>query len=481
MYLRENRYRIFWFATGSALLGLNALLVWLSWSFDFEAPLESLPIRSTVAILLVMALLHLALIPSIPHIGAYRGLLAWVFLVGLTLRAMTLLSTPMLEDDFNRYFWDGALLVHGVNPAHIVPQDVIEQRAEISETVQALAVQSGLVLHRINHPELATCYPAGAAALFALSHLIGPWSLAAWRTVLFGFDLTTFCLLLAILRRLGRSPLYSAIYWWSPLVLKEGFNSAHMDIAILPFVLGAVWLSLDAERPRRLIFSGLLLATGASIKFWPLILVPVLLRPLFRFPKILLLTLSFIAGIMVCQAYFLVAGVRSVEESGILQYGKQWEMNDALFMAILWLCRQPDLISPYADWISRCIVGGSVVLIAFASALQQSATPEQQVRKALWIVAAIFLLSPTQFPWYFLWVMPFLALQPTPSMLLLSATLLIYYLRYYFEGIARVEVFDQGIVWLEYVPVWCLLILECARIRKSRIDDKGRAGACVKI
>ena len=82
------------------------------------------------------------------------------------------------------------------------------------------------------------------------------------------------------------------------------------------------------------------------------------------------------------------------------------------------------------------------------------------VNHCLWAVTGLFFLSPTQFPWYALWLLPFLTIRPRFSLLLLTATMPLYYLRYYFEARNMTVFFDFGIVWLEYLPVWILLLRE---------------------
>jgi len=79
-------------------------------------------------------------------------------------------------------------------------------------------------------------------------------------------------------------------------------------------------------------------------------------------------------------------------------------------------------------------------------------------RKCLFALAALFLLSPAQFPWYFTMLAPFLVMYPQPSLVLLTALLPLYYLRYSCLAAGRVELFDYGLVWLEYLPV-CLMII----------------------
>ena len=65
-------------------------------------------------------------------------------------------------------------------------------------------------------------------------------------------------------------------------------------------------------------------------------------------------------------------------------------------------------------------------------------------------------------------LVPLLAIRPRLSLLLLTALLPLYYLRFYFVAHERKDLFDYGIVWLEYAPVWCLLIWEWAASRKRR-------------
>jgi len=104
-----------------------------------------------------------------------------------------------------------------------------------------------------------------------------------------------------------------------------------------------------------------------------------------------------------------------------------------------------------------------VVLLVIKRPAQQS---EEYYQKALIITAALFILSPTQFPWYALWFLPFLAVRPSWPLLLYTVLLPLYYLRFYFDLIGHVGLFDYGVVWFQHVPVWILLIVKWRRDRK---------------
>jgi hypothetical protein len=55
---------------------------------------------------------------------------------------------------------------------------------------------------------------------------------------------------------------------------------------------------------------------------------------------------------------------------------------------------------------------------------------ERLVQSICWVVAALFLLSPTQYPWYTIWLTPLLCLYPQRGLVLLTVLMPIYYLRF---------------------------------------------------
>jgi hypothetical protein len=85
----------------------------------------------------------------------------------------------------------------------------------------------------------------------------------------------------------------------------------------------------------------------------------------------------------------------------------------------------------------------------------------------LHLTAGLFLLSPAQFPWYFCWMLPFLSLTPRVSLLLFTVLLPLYYLRFYLAVRGAGDFFDSYLVWLQFIPVWVLLIKELRKKAKS--------------
>jgi len=51
-----------------------------------------------------------------------------------------------------------------------------------------------------------------------------------------------------------------------------------------------------------------------------------------------------------------------------------------------------------------------------------------------------------------------LALEANLVLLALTALLPLYYLRYYFEPGGDLPIFENVVVWVEFVPIWLLLM-----------------------
>lgn len=451
-----------WGFAGSLLIGLHLALFLLSPGFAYEREPLAWPVLPLVGIEVFAGALYLLVVRLLGDSPRSTVLLVWAVAVGAVLRVSMLTSTPMLEDDHYRYLWDGAVLANGFNPYTYTPTEVLQSEddgADVPAALSRLAAESRLTLERVNHPHLRTIYPPVAQAAFALAGRLGQGSLVAWRLVLLGFDVATLCLVIVLLRISGLPIMGLVIYWWNPLVVKEVFNSSHVDVVALPFVVGALLLTI---RGRHLWAAGSL-ALAVGTKIWPIILLPLLLRPVLRNPKRLILALC-IFGLLVGAMFFPIYAAGLDGDSGFIAYGREWEMNDALFMLFVWgaqfFVKYMGGDVGQGQLAARFLVLGILVGWTIWLTRKEVKGPSDLCERCLLVVAAMFLLSPTQFPWYYLWVVPFLVVRPRLSLLLLTALLPLYYLRFYFAARGNVDVFDNGIVWLEFVPVWLLLIRE---------------------
>ena len=222
-----NAYTLtaYWAATGSGGLGLT--LLWLTLRRRGENPLAPSAACDRDAR---------------PDGGAFARHAALVLLVAAAARCVVAVAgPPFLSDDIWRYIHDGATLgLAGENPYASSP-------AETDPTFRG------------NNPELVTIYQpasqwvfAGLARLAALPH--GLAADAVFRLGFSVFDLVAVALLLAALRRAGRSAWWAALYAWHPLAITEVAGAGHQDplgIALLLASLLAADGVRDGPDPRR--------------------------------------------------------------------------------------------------------------------------------------------------------------------------------------------------------------------------------------
>ncbi|RME96154.1 MAG: hypothetical protein D6773_17530, partial [Alphaproteobacteria bacterium] len=166
-----------WLAAGLVLIASTGLFTLFSHAFGYDVAVRDMPIGWLVGGLVGVSALFLLLVPrliaaSSADAKAARPLLLFIILAGVVMRLLLFASEPVLEDDYQRYLWDGALAANGLNPYAISPKAA--QLAARESSVGRLADQSGLVIGRINHPGLRTLYPPVAQGAFALAHLLEP-------------------------------------------------------------------------------------------------------------------------------------------------------------------------------------------------------------------------------------------------------------------------------------------------------------------
>lgn len=388
------------------------------------------------------------------------GALWLIFTVGLIARIALIPSTPILEDDFYRYQWDGAVTAAGKNPFVYPPARFVSapdidrllvtvglEPTPLPKGYEALARAGRATLRRVNNPHIATIYPPLAQLGFAAGHLLTPWHLTGWKIIVLIAEMLTFSLLLGALRA-GQLPLaWSALYWWHPLALKEFANSAHMDALLLPFLGGALWMVM-AGRTR--LMAGLM-AGAAAVKFWPLLIVPTLLRR-GRAAIVTGAVVGLIALLLVLPQL-----VSATIDSGLNRYAADWQRNALAFpglVAVIGLAASDP--APLARVLVAVIVIGWVIW----AWRQDRARPLDRIHAASTAILLLMLLGPTGYPWYALWLAPFAVVQPRLPVLVLLAGAPAYYLDFWFQVRASPQDWRWIAPLLSAGPAWLALVAE---------------------
>lgn len=349
--------------------------------------------------------------------------------LGAVMRIAMLCAQPIWEDDFYRYLWDGAQVSNGHNPYLYSPQDALGLSERLAPaTLRLLALDAPGVVERVNNPDLATIYPPVAQAAYALAHRLKPYDLTVWRLLLLACETVALLLLLRVLRQLGLSPFWAALYWLNPLVAKEMLNSAHVDALLPPLMLAALSASLRG----RAIVSGVWLGLAAGVKLWPVLLVPVAIRAAWgaaRRPAGRWVIAAAIPAVMLAL-WVAPLALRGLDDtSGAAAYAQSWVRNALLFpilsQAVSAVGRAAGLASQAeANLIARAMIAAAISAIALGVAKAPLQAPSDLARRMFLAAMGWFVLLPAQYPWYAMAILPLCATARAPWTALALTTLL---------------------------------------------------------
>ena len=372
-----------------------------------------------------------------------RLLVVLVLGFALFFRVSLLASPVVLSSDVYRYLWDGRVQWAGISPYRYTPA-----AAELAP------LRDETIHPNINRPGKPTVYPPGAEVAFALVALVSPDSLVGWRAFLLATEAVTVGLLLALLRRAGETPATVIVYAWSPLVVFEGVQAGHVDLALIPLILTALLLRQGGSSVR----AGIALGAAVLMKLYPLVLLAAWWRRRdWRFPVAVAATVALgyvphAATVGLGALGFLPEYLGKAEDHNIglralltYPFGLTGELARAVAIALFF-----GLMAGAVAWIGRAN-GGDAGGLTRAGALA---------------VATYLLLVPTSMhPWYVLWMVPFLCFRRWPAWLYFSGAVTLSYMSYVVEPTPM-----PWWAWLaEYGPLYALLLHAAWRARAQPV------------
>ena len=364
--------------------------------------------------------------------GMSATCLALILAFAVLFRLLVVVSPLVLSDDLYRYVWDGRVQRAGINPYRYAPE---------AEALAAL--RDSTIYPYVHRPALPTIYPPVAQMLFAFITGIVPDSVRGMKVIMLGFDLSTLGLLVRLLKSTGHDPARVLLYAWSPLVVFEFAGSGHVDVLMLPFLL----LALQARLARCWGLTGVLLGLATLIKLYPAILLPAFYaRHERRLP------LSFAATLV--GGYLLYLPGAGTRIFGYLPgYFGPWEDFNGGLRSFLTLALTP--LTGAAR--SLALAGCAALLLVIAYRVSRRGRDADVIQGAACMIAAYLLLVPTTFhPWYVIWLLPCLCVQPSWGWLYLSGAITFSYVAYTLEY----PTVPLGLHLLEFVPCYALLLAQ---------------------
>ena len=365
-----------------------------------------------------------------------------VIVFGLALAALWHLQflqmPPGSDDDIHRYVWDGRLQRLGYDPYLVVPSDPAFSGLHTSET------------RTLNNPDVPTPYPAGAELFFRAVTAIHESTFAL--KVAFVFcDFAIVLVLLDILRRSRQGMHWVLAYAWHPLLATEVAGSGHIDIVgvlllLVSFAaLGRHWRAVAA------VAFGL----AVAVKLLPIVLLPL-------YWKRVRIRDTILAAIVVGLLYvpFLRGGWFPIGSLGT--YVQNFRFNDPVF-ATLERVAAPQLVAALG------VLVGFLVAIRLRSG-SQTLSPDAFA----WPMAGSLLCAPVVYPWYLLWMLPFLRSTSTVPIIFWTVSIIPTYVVWYLRTLGHPWSIPGWVTLLEYgsvATVAAVILLARSRTKLGKVED----------
>lgn len=352
------------FASGSAILAATTALA-LSRA-TLGSPLFFLT-AGVAAVAYIAALRHVWGLTEAP-----ARLLLLAFAWAIAIRVPLALTPVDRANDMVRYLWDGRVQRLGYNPYVVVPSDPAMAHTHTDETRQMPSRNA------------RTPYPPAAQLFFRMVSSVHE-STFAMKLALLACDLLTVVVLWRWLAVTGRNEWLALAYAWNPLVVLEVAHGGHID------ALGALWIAAAAYWLAR---RWTMLATTAFVLAVATKLLPIVLAPLL-WRRIRLRDAS-AGGAVLAALYLPFTYGTELPLGAVPNVVAHIRFNGPVFQAIAFL------VAPQA-------AAAAAVLLGLAAAVwARRVWSADEPAGWAWPMALALAAAPVIYPWYLLYITPFL-------------------------------------------------------------------------
>ena len=341
-----------------------------------------------------------------------------VVVIGLVLAAVwhiEFLRQPAgSDDDIHRYVWDGRLQRLGHNPYIVVPADPAAKGLHTPET------------RDLNNPYLPSPYPPGAQLFFRAVTAIHE-STFALKLAFVVCDFAIVFVLLDVLRCTRQGEHRVLAYAWHPLLATEVAGSGHIDIVGVLLLLVSAAALLRRWRAVSAVAFGL----AVAVKLLPIVLLPL-------YWKRVRIRDAALAAVVAGLLYVPFLNHGRIPLGSLGTYVHSYRFNGPVF-AVLERVAAPQ------------VVAGLAVFVGFLTAIWMRRRSAQLSPDAFaWPMAASLLCAPVVYPWYLLWLLPFVRSAATLPIIIWTVSVIPTYYVWHLRTLARLWVLPGWIMLLEY-------------------------------
>jgi hypothetical protein len=339
-----------------------------------------------------------------------------VIVIGVALAALWhipfLLMPPGADDDIHRYLWDGRVQRLGYNPYVVVPSDPALAGLHTPET------------RALNNPYLPSPYPAGAQLFFRAMTAMHE-SLFALKVAFVICDLAIVLVLLDILNSSHQGAHWVLAYAWNPLLAIEVAGSGHIDIVGVLLLL----VSFAALARRRGAVATLAFGLAVAVKLLPIVLLPL-------YWKRVRVRDGVLAALVVALLYLPFLNHGRIPTGSLGTYVQSFRFNDPVFATL-------------ERFAAPRLVAGLAALVGLSTAIWlRRKAPALSPDTFAWPMAASLLCAPVVYPWYLLWLLPFVRSTSTLPIIIWTVSIIPTYYVWHLRMLGR--------PWL--VPGWIMLV-----------------------
>ena len=350
-----------------------------------------------------------------------------------------LVKSPGTDDDIHRYVWDGRVERRGYNPYLLVPSDPALAGLHTPET------------RTLNNPDVPSPYPAGAQLFFRAVTAIHE-SMFALKIAFVICAVAIVLVLLDLLPRTGQGEHLVLAFAWHPLLATEVAGSGHIDIVGVLLLLASAAALARRWRACAAVAFGLAVAVK---------LLPVILLPLYW--KRVRVRDGALAAVVVGILYLPFLSHGRISFGSLGTYIQSFRFNGPLFATL------ERLAAPQ-------IVAGLAVLAGFLVAIwMRGRSAESSLSSGdafAWPLAASFLCAPVVYPWYLLWVLPFLRSASTLPIIVWTVSIIPTYYVWHLRTLGRPWLVPDWIMVLEYgLVAIAAAMIWLRRLRQAQSPD----------
>ena len=344
-----------------------------------------------------------------------------VIVIGLMLAALWhlpfLFTPPGSDDDIHRYVWDGRVQRLGYNPYLVIPSDPALAGLHTAET------------RTLNHPDLPSPYPPGAELFFRGVTTIHESVFALKVAFLICGGAIVF-VLLDVLRTSGQEAHWVLAYAWNPLLAIEVAGSGHIDI------VGALLLLVSFAALGRRWRTTAAVAFGLAISAK---LLPVVLLPLYW--KRVRMRDAALAAVVAGLLYVPFLNHGRIPTGSLGTYLYSFRFNDPVFATL-------ERVVPPQVGV------GLAVLVGFLVAIWMRLKSEALSPDAFaWPMAASLLCAPVVYPWYLLWLLPFVRSASMVPLIIWTVSIIPTYYVWHLRALGRPWIVPGWVMLFEYGAV----------------------------